>query len=49
MADGEASPVLHPAEHDLDAVAPFVSEHVVADGFGSGFKDRNAGRDALGL
>ena len=42
-----AAPVLQVAEHDLDAVTPFVRPLVVFVGQGMGFAARNAGLDAL--
>lgn len=38
---------LQAAEHDLDAVGPFVSALVVFDGNTTGFSARNVGLDAL--
>lgn len=41
------APVFQVAEHDLDAVTPFVPSLVVFDGQGTAFAARNAGFDAL--
>ncbi|OCC23630.1 hypothetical protein MB02_10695 [Croceicoccus estronivorus] len=45
----EAPPILQPAEHDLDAVAAFVSALIVFDRQRAGVSARNARFDALFL
>ena len=49
IARRDPSPVLEAAEHDLDAVAPFVATLVVFDDLVPGFAIGHAGGDALFL